>query len=64
MEAQVKKEIRKIVRRNGSHFGIVKRLITEQFDVDFNNYAEFTNQCIDKKLSSVETKIRANVRYQ
>lgn len=61
MNKLVKREIRKIVKRNGSHFGIVKRLITEQFDVDFNDYAEFTNQCIDKKLKNVETKIRAKV---
>ena len=63
-EKLVKSEIRKIVKRNGSHLGVVRRLITEKFDVDFDLYVDFTKQCIDKKFNNVKDKIRTNIRFQ
>ena len=64
LEKLVKLEIRKIVKRNGSHLGVVRRLITEKFDVDFDLYVDFTKKCINKKFNNVEDKIRSNIRFQ
>ena len=64
MKNQVKSEIRKIVKRQGSHLGVVKRVISENFnDVNFEDYKEFTISLIDKKMKNTKSTIRASVRF-
>ena len=65
MTTQIKNEIKKIVKRNGSHLGVVKNIINTNFDsVNFEEYKEFTNNLITKKIQNTESKIRSSVRYQ
>lgn len=65
MKTQIKNEIKKIVKRPGSHLGVVKHIVTTNFeDVNFEEYAEFTKNLITKKMKNTESKIRASVRYQ
>jgi len=65
MKTEIKNEIKKIVKRNGSHLGVVKHIINTNFDgVNFEDYKEFTNNLITKKIQNTESKIRASVRYQ
>jgi hypothetical protein len=64
MKNQVKSEIRKIVKRQGSHLGVVKRVISENFnDINFDDYKEFTISLIDKKMKNTKSTIRASVRF-
>lgn len=65
MKTKIKNEIKKIVKRNGSHLGVVKHIITTNFeDVNFEDYKDFTNNLITKKIKNTESTIRASVRYQ
>jgi hypothetical protein len=62
--AAIKSEIRKSVKRTGSHLGAVKAVITNKFEgVDFEEYKEFTNELIIKKLKNTKSTIRASVRF-
>lgn len=65
MNSIIKNQIRKIVRKPGSHIGVVRHLIiSNNPEVNFEEYKEFTETLITKKLKNTESKIRASVRYQ
>ena len=65
METSVKNQIKKLVKNNGSHFGVVKHIITSaNQNIDFDLYKDFTIDLFNKKYKNVESKIRANIRYQ
>ena len=65
MTTEIKKEIKKIVKRKGSHIGVVKHIITSTFEnVNFEDYKEFTLSAISDKLNKTESKLRAGIRYQ
>jgi len=65
METVIKNQIKKIVKRNGAHFGVVKNIITSNNpDVDFGLYTEYVNGLFNKKFSNVQTSIRKNIRFQ
>ena len=65
MKIEIKNEIRKMTRIAGSHFGIIRHLITAKHpDIDFAEYKNYTLSLLDKKLKNVESKIKASVRYQ
>lgn len=63
MKTNVKSLIRKDIKKTGSHFGTVKRML-ESIGEDPEMYREFINDEISKKFKSVKTTIRASVRYQ
>ena len=63
MTTSIKNQIKKLVKNNGSHLGVVKRIITEQ-NIDFDLYKDFTINLFNKKYNNVESKIRKNIRYQ
>lgn len=65
MNSIIKTQIKKIVKNPGSHIGVVKRIITSNNpEVNFEEYKEFAEALITKKLQNTESKIRASVRYQ
>lgn len=65
MTNKIKAQIRKMVKSNGSHIGVIRCLITaNNYGVDFEDYKEFTTSLLSKKLANVQSTIRASVRYQ
>ena len=65
MKTEVKNQIKKIVKINGSHLGVVKNIIkTNNPDVDFDLYIDYTNGLFNKKFNNVKTSIRKNIRFQ
>ncbi len=65
METQIKAQIKKMVKNNGSHIGVIRHLISANNpSINFEDYKEFTASLLSKKLSNVKSSIRASVRYQ
>jgi peptide subunit release factor 1 (eRF1) len=65
MKTQIKAQIKKLVKSNGSHIGVIRHLITANNpEVNFEDYKEFATSLLSKKLSNVKSSIRASVRYQ
>jgi hypothetical protein len=64
MKTEVKNQIAKIVKNTGSHLGVVKHIITtNNQDVDFDEYIDFTNNLFNNKFKNVESKLRAGIRF-
>ncbi len=65
MTNQIRAQIRKLVKSNGSHIGVIRNLISANNpSINFEDYKEFTASLLSKKLSNVKSSIRASVRYQ
>ena len=65
MNTSIKKEIKKLIKKTGSHYGVVKHQIESRFEnVDFSAYEDFVKTELTKKHKNTETKIRANIRFQ
>ena len=65
MTTQIKSEIKKIAKRNGSHIGVIKHIITNSNpEINFEDYREFANQQLNNKFSNTKSTIKATIRYQ
>ena len=63
MTKQGKGLVKKAVKKEGSHFGTVKKAV-EVNGLDFNIYSEFLKECFSKKYNSVKISIKKSIRYQ
>jgi len=65
MENSVKNRIKKLLKIQGAHLGVVKHQILKEFEfVDFDLYLDFTKNEINKKYKRVKSSIKSSIRYQ
>lgn len=65
MNNTIKNQIKKFVKINGSHSGIVKLKIKNLYpEVNIDEYSDFIKKQFELKYNKTKTSIKSNIRYQ